>query len=164
MEVVPDDDVPHAEARHQDALDKILRAEDRKLLVEGQNHGKIELVAFQQRELLRQRRQPEMRAVRLEELSRMRLEHHGTRQPAVLCDGCAGSLEEGLMAAMHAVEIANRERGSPGLMGNMVVSVNDVHGTGDGCHFLSASKDSKCRPEVKPRWVILSRGAKRLKD
>ena len=47
MEIVPDDDVPHAEPRHQDSLDEIVSAERCQFLVEGQNNREIELVAFQ---------------------------------------------------------------------------------------------------------------------
>lgn len=56
MEIVPDDDVPHAQSRHQDALDEVMGAEGRQLLVEREDHGKIELVALQQGQLLGQRR------------------------------------------------------------------------------------------------------------
>ena len=71
-----------------------------------------------------------MRLVRLEELARMRLEHHGAGQPAMLGHCPARRLEQGLMAAMHAVEVADRQRRPPRFVGHVIVSVDDVHAGG----------------------------------
>src|SRR5687768_3732948 len=95
-----------------------------------------------------------MRSIGLKELARMRLEHHGARQSAM--SGCRGACltKQGLVPAMDAVEIPDRERGPSGIMGDVVVSVNNVHGPGDGAVVSSSSKDSNCRPEVKPRAAM----------
>ena len=81
-EVVADHHMAHAQPLHQHAVDEGLRRQPGQGGVEAHHHRHIEPERLQQRQLARQRRQAEMRLVRLEELARMRLEHDGAGRPA----------------------------------------------------------------------------------
>ena len=78
-------------------------------------------------ELLRQRREAEMRLVGLKKLARVRLEHHHAGKAAVLRHSPARGLEQCLMTAVHPVEIADRKRCTPDFVGNVIITVKDVH-------------------------------------
>ena len=79
------------------------------LRLEIDDEGLVEPERREQLELHRQRRQAEEGLVRREELTRMRLEHHGARALAVVLGEVAGAAEHDLMAAMDAIEIADGE-------------------------------------------------------
>ena len=74
-----------------------------------------------------------MLSVGMEQLPRVRFEHHraGKMRGAMPCRGfgaLAGTCEQRLMAAVHAVEVANRERCAAQLLGDMIETVEDMHG------------------------------------
>ncbi len=71
-----------------------------------------------------------MRPVRLEELARVRLEQDDAGGPARLGRLLARDVEQRLVAAMHAVEVADGERGAARGGGNVVDAVEDLHGRG----------------------------------
>ena len=87
-EIVPDHDMARAEPLGHDLGGEGLGAQRGQRLVEGNDEGLIEAESLQQLELQGQRRQPEERRVRREELARMRLEHHRAGTAAFLLWRC----------------------------------------------------------------------------
>ena len=70
-----------------------------------------------------------MRLVGLKIDARMRLEHHDAGAALEAGGDGAGFRQQGLMATMDAVEVANRDDAAAGIEREMVEAVNDVHGT-----------------------------------
>ena len=76
-----------------------------------------------------ERRQVKVRLLGVEEFARMRLENEGAGRCAELApDGRSGA-QQRLVAAMHAVEIADGEHGAARRIGHIPVAVNDLHRT-----------------------------------
>lgn len=114
-EVVTDHQPAHVQALHQDLLDEILRREGREMAAEMLHHHPVDAGVGECFELVTQvgdaRRGAFGRAGQLgEELARMRLEGHHRRVQPQLGGGLAHARQEGLVAQMHAVEIADGQR------------------------------------------------------
>ena len=109
-EVVADDHPADAVALSQRMLEGV-GAQPRKNGVEVLDEGEVEPAGAQQAELLAQRREPRWRLGGREEFARQRLERkHGAleaRSRRILAD----ALHDRLVAPVHAVEAAHRERG-----------------------------------------------------
>ena len=82
-----------------------------------------------------------MRLLRVEELARMRLEDERAGRRAELATDRRRRTQQRLVAAMHAVEIADGEHGAARRFGHIPVAVNDLHRTSFVCH---ASKFRRC--------------------
>ena len=109
MKIESGDDAGHREALHQHALDEFAGGKIGERGVEGQHDGAVEARAGEQPQLLALVAQPEQRIVGTEIAARMRLERERRgrhRQRARAGDGLA---DHRAMAAMHAVEIADRD-------------------------------------------------------
>ena len=128
VEVVADHHMRHVQLLHQHLLDERLGGQPRQRRVEAQHDGKVEPERLQQLQLARQRRQPEVRLVGLEELARMRLEQDHAGLAAGLGRRIPGGLQQRLVPAMHAVEVADGQRRAAGLRRHVCGSVQDDHG------------------------------------
>src|SRR5690606_15051345 len=126
-EVVSDHNMADVQGPDQHLLDKLRGRKPRQIGIERQHDGEIEPEALDQAQLLLKRRQPEVRLIRAEELPRVRLENH---DPGRL-PGCATPLQcfkqKRLMAAMHAIEIADGERPAEKLGRYVPVAVKNAH-------------------------------------
>ena len=109
MEVEPDRHAGGTEAVHQDAADEILRRQARERGVEGQDHGAVEAGGGEQAQLVALVGEPEQRHVRPKKCARMRLEGERRRRGAQVARARHRRRDDGAMAAMHAVEIADGE-------------------------------------------------------
>ncbi len=130
-EVVADQHIARAEAAHQHLVDEVLRCQRGQCGIEAQHHGLIDPAALELAELVAQagdsgRRQLGLARQPGKPVARMRLErHHRARQPAVL-GFAAQQRQHRLVAAMHAVEVADRQRAGGGDAG-MVETAEDAH-------------------------------------
>ncbi len=109
------------------AVDEGHRRERGECRIEAQHHGEIEPEALEQLELEGQRGQPEVRPFRLEELARVRLEQDhpgGAPQPG---RRVARHLQQRLVAAMHAIEVADGEGRTARGGGDVVRVVENLH-------------------------------------
>ena len=68
-----------------------------------------------------------MRLVGLEELARMRLEYQRAGRGAKLAADCRCRAQERLVAAVHAVEVADGQHGPTRRDRHIPVAVNDLH-------------------------------------
>ncbi len=114
-EVITDQHVAHAEAVNQHVLDESLRRLGRQPCIEGQDRALVDAAARQLGEFVAQRGNTRRREFgfarnRGEIVARMRLKaHHAARHPAVL-RLVFQQRQHGLVAAVHAIEVANRQR------------------------------------------------------
>ncbi len=69
-----------------------------------------------------------MRLVGLEELARVRFENHGAGGASRFAGLGDGQTDQRLMAAMHAIEIADRHHRTPRKRRHVAEAVNDLHG------------------------------------
>ena len=132
MEVVADHHMRHMQLLHQHLGDERLRGQARQRRIEAQHDGKVEPEGLQQLQLARQRRQPEVGFVGLEEFARMRLEQHHAGLAAGLGRRIADGLQQRLVPAMHAVEVADGQRRAAGLRRYVCGSVQNDHGIRHG--------------------------------
>ena len=131
-EVVPDHHQAGAQLIHQDALDEVLRAEAGQGFVKAQHHQMVHPTVLQRRAGVTQRGNarwcefgPALNAGEM--ITRMGLEaHHTAGQPALA--GLVGQQgQHRLMAAVHTVEVADRQRAGA-LAGGGKSAAEDLHG------------------------------------
>ncbi|TSE31240.1 hypothetical protein Ttaiw_01618 [Tepidimonas taiwanensis] len=141
--VIADEHITRVQRPNQHVVDERLGRQRRERLVEGQDHAFVDTAAAQLRQLVAQRgnaRRRQLRAAvpRGEEVPRVRLERHGARGHAAVTRLVDQQRQHRLMAAVHAVEIADRQRprlgGSPA---QVVQAVGDVHGRRGGVMRMS---------------------------
>ncbi len=96
-----------AEAGDQDLIDESFRRHLRQRVVERQDHRQVEPEALEQLQLSGPGCQREVRDVGAEEHAWVRLEHHHAGRRVAGGGGVAGRLQQCLMAAMDAVEVAD---------------------------------------------------------
>jgi hypothetical protein len=109
-EVVSDQHPAHVEARDEHVVDEGRGRERRQPCVEARDERDRDAERAKELELLSQLGQAGRRAVALEELARVRVEReHRRRQPQVV-GGLDEPRQHGLVPAVHAVEIADRQR------------------------------------------------------
>ena len=115
-----DDDVPGAEAIDDDAVDEIVGRQRGERGVEGKHDGDIEPQPIEDRQLLRQRRQVEVRLLGMEILARVRLEDECAGRSAELAPDRRGGTQQRLVPAVHAVEIADGEHRTARFVGTFL--------------------------------------------
>ena len=121
-------DVADAEAFDQNIDHKILGGTSRHHLVEVQADHEIEANIGQMAGLLAKRRQAKRHGRGLEEFARMRFEgNDAPRFVGVARDG-AGPVDHRTMAAMHAVEIAQRHNSAAQVIRGRTEVVPHDHG------------------------------------
>ena len=109
-EIVADQQIPDACAANQDALDEVLRSDLREAVIEAHHVRGVDAVRRQELELLAQRREACRRLIGCEEFPRVRLERHRAREQSARARGILQPGEHHLVAEVHAVEIADRQR------------------------------------------------------
>jgi hypothetical protein len=127
VEVVADHDVAGGERAGDDPLDEVVGFDAGQRRIEGQDDGEVEPEALEQPELVLEGRQAEMRLVRLKELARMRLEQDHAGRCAEPRGFFFGGAQQDLVAAVHAVEIADRQHGASGGRRHAVDSLENDH-------------------------------------
>ena len=108
MEVEADRRAADAEAADQDALDEIGRRGGGKLGVEGHDDGAVEPARRQQAQPVALAGELEQRVLRAQEHARMRRERQRRRLAAERLGALERGADHGAVAAMHAVEVADR--------------------------------------------------------
>ena len=117
VEVIARDHMGDAQPLHQVADDEVFRAEFGQRPVEGQHRHEGGAQRRDQPRLQRLRRQAEHRLVRLEIAARVRLEADDAPGPSEPPGFGRGS-QQRLVAAVHAVEIADGDDGAPAVFRN----------------------------------------------
>mmetsp|Transcript_70428 Transcript_70428/g.165811 ORF Transcript_70428/g.165811 Transcript_70428/m.165811 type:complete len:423 (-) Transcript_70428:2047-3315(-) len=136
-EVVAHQHVLRAQAIDQHLADEVLRGQGGERLVEGQDDHLVHAAAFELDQLVAQRGDAGRRQLGLaglggEEVARMRLEgQHAARQATVAGLGLQ-QRQHGLVAAVHAVEIADGQRAG-GRDAGMVEASEHSHRTDCPC-------------------------------
>ena len=129
VKVVAHDHVPYAQALRQQLLLELARAEISHAVVEPQHHDAIDTVQRQCLELLAQPHQARRSRRAFEEFARCRLErHHGGRQAEFVGLAPQG-LQHVLVAAMHAVEVADRRHATAMLRTQVVQAAHQLQWT-----------------------------------
>ena len=128
-EVVADDDVAHAEPVDQHVRDEVVGRQVGERRIEGEHDREVEAEAFEQRELAFERREVEVRLRGLEELARVRLEDQHAGGCVELARGVPDGGQQRLMAAVHAVEVAESEHRAARFLRHIPIAVNDPHQT-----------------------------------
>src|SRR5665213_1444731 len=112
MEIETDGRAADAEAPDQNVLDKISGGGGGKLGVEIHHDGAIEPARRQQPQPVAVARQLEQRVLRPQEQPRMRREGQSRGLAPERLGACASGADHSAMAAVHAVEIADRHNGA----------------------------------------------------
>ncbi len=150
-EVVTHQHIAGCQRPHQHVIDEGLWRLPRKPFVKRQDHAFVDTAVGEFRELVAQRGDARRRdlgaAERLREMvARMRLEgHRAARQPAVL-RLIAQQRDHGLMAAVHAVEVADGERARMARQPVVEASV-DFHG-------WAVARKRRRRGVVECRYIV----------
>jgi len=132
-EIVPHQHVLHAQRAHQAFFNEGLGRLGRQALVEGQHHALVNAAARQLFELVAQGGDAGGREVGLvvhggEVVARVRLEgHHAGGHTAVL-GFVLEQGQHGLVAAVHAIEIADGQRAAARVDGAARQAAKDLHG------------------------------------
>ena len=116
-EVVAADDMASAQPLQQHVVDEGVGRKGRERLVEVLRQHGLHAVLLQQPEPGRRQGQPERPGVGHEEAARMRLEGQRHDRRVQHLGVLGGAIEQRLMAAMHAVEIAQRHCPAPPFSG-----------------------------------------------
>src|SRR3984885_3433788 len=154
MKVVADRNAADSEPLDKIVVNKILRRGFGAALVESQDHGARESRCGQKAELCSLIGETELRGVRAEIASRMRLEGHRESRSAMGQPHAPGGVNDRTMAKMDAVEIAHCDHHSLG-DGGRRAGVAD-HGKFGG-HLQSLSSYGRTDRDVA-RWTKSSRG------
>ncbi len=130
-EVVADQHVARAEPGHQHLLDELRRRLRGQALIEGQHHGLVDAAAFQFGEFVAQRRHARRCGLGLagtpcKEVARVRLEGEYRRGHGAVPRFVDQQRQHRLMAAVHAVEVADRQGAGP-QQGGMAQTAEDSH-------------------------------------
>ncbi|MCY1206807.1 hypothetical protein D9M72_183870 [compost metagenome] len=128
-EIVTDFQMPGPQPLDQDRMDELGSAEFPQAAVERQAKHPVHTLTSQQLELVAQTGQTYRCGIRAEELARLRLEYHHAGGQTKLSRTLAQPLENGLMAAVHAVEIADGGDTAPMLGSQVVEALNQLHST-----------------------------------
>ncbi len=131
-EVVAHQHVAGTQTAHQHLLNEGLRRQRGERFVEAQHHDLRHAAALELGQLVAQRRDAWRRQLGLagslgEEVARMRLERQHARRQAAVPRLVGQQREHGLVAAVHAVEAADRQRAGACDLG-MVKAAEDAHG------------------------------------
>ena len=127
--VIAHQHIAHAQPAHQHLLDELLRRQRRQRGVKGQHDGLADSAAGQLGQLVAQRTHPrrgQTAAARGggKPVARMRLERHHTTGHAPVPRLVLQQRQHGLMAPVHAVEVAYRQRATGRNAGVMQTAKN----------------------------------------
>ncbi len=125
--VVAHHHVARAQPLAQDPVGEVLRAEVRQRLVEVERHQQVDAQGLDEPRLDPERRQTEGRRVRREEAARVRLEGEDRLRPFQLVGQTPGLRDHFLVAAVDAVEIADRDDRTLQRLRHVVVMAQDLH-------------------------------------
>ena len=144
MEIIACDHGADAEAAQQDLGDECLRREARQGFVEGDDDHAINAEPLQDPGLGVARREAEDRVGSFEKIGGMRLEGEDNAGKAKFFSQGVGAFDHGHMAAMHAIEIADR--------GDRAVEPRRRRGRINGDdEFFGGGKDRPREPEIPER-------------
>ena len=162
-EIVADEHVACAEAAQQHAVDEGLWRQGGQRLVEAQHDGLLDAAALELGELVTQRRDACRRleraagaaGLRGEEVARMRLESQGAGRHAAVPRFADQQRQHGLVAPVHAVEVADRD-GAGRSDAGVVVAAKHLHsgdycGTAGPCGAACALSDASAASGWWPR-------------
>src|SRR5690606_8853936 len=113
-EVVTDLQVFHPQPVDQHLMDELVSRQLAQAAIEGQAQHPIDTLAGEQLELLAQTCQACRRGVRGKELARLRLEDHHAARHSQFDGPLAQASQNGLMATVHTIEIADGGNASLG--------------------------------------------------
>ena len=130
MKIEADGRTANAEPADQDARDELLRRQRGERGVEGEHQRAVEAGGGEQAQLRGLIGQAKHRIGRAQQLARMRLERDGDRRSAERGRARDRRIDHGAMAAVHAVEIADRRDRAPKLRDARRVIADDQHGLG----------------------------------
>jgi hypothetical protein len=126
-EVVPDLQVLHAKAIHQNGIDEFAGAELAQALVESQAQNTVDAFGGQQLQLVPQAGQTGRRGVRSKELPRLRLENYYAAGHAQLERTLTQARQDSLVATVYTVKVANSGDTAPMLGAQIVEASNQLH-------------------------------------
>jgi hypothetical protein len=132
-EVVTDQDVPDAQRLHQDVLDECLRRQRGQASVEGQHHTLVDAAALELFQLVAQggdagRGEFGLAVLRSEKVARVRFEGHGAGGHSPVACLVLQQRQHGLVATVHAIEVADGERTALGRgQGAVPEAAEDFH-------------------------------------
>jgi hypothetical protein len=135
-EIVAHQHVAHAQSRHQHVGDEALGRQGREVLVEAQQDHVVDAATLQLEHLVAQRgdaRRGEfgLAGAAREEVARVRLEGEHAGRHAAMARLVAQQRQHGLVAAVHAVEVADGQRRAAfreGEGGEGAEAAMDLHG------------------------------------
>ena len=114
---------------HQHVHDEILRELSGHFCIEMQHDQHIDAGPREELRLGAERGEPKWAGVRLKEFAGIRFEYHGGKRPAFGLRNLRRMGDQGAMAAMHAVKIAERNDGAFRPIRRIPVVPQDPHGT-----------------------------------
>ena len=126
-EIPADDDVTGPQPTEEDGIDEVLRRTPGEVEVEMED---IEVIGAERRDMAglgAQRRQAERRVIGPEHTPRMGLEGEHAKRCAQIPGDRAGLADEGLVAEMDAVEIADGDDAAPGLRRQILIMAKNTH-------------------------------------
>ena len=139
LEIAADDNAACAQPIDQHVHDKFLRALRRHLGIESEREHRIDALLGKETRLGAERREAKRFAAGPKKFLRMRLEGEHGQRGATLFGNAFGIRDQRLMAAMHAVEIADgHDRAAIG-RGNVAIVAKDAHGAGSGLGCAQAA-------------------------
>ena len=127
-EIVSRNHVCRLKPPDQGALDEINGAEAGKGIVEPLHDQQVAAQLGDLSHLGAKGGQPERRLVGLEQLPGVGLERQHRPGPPLVAGDHAGFVDDRLMAAVHAVEVADGDGGPTGVLGQGVVMAKNPHG------------------------------------
>ncbi len=163
VEVKPDHGAAHREPLDQDAADEVGRGQMGQRSVEGKHDRAVESGRRQQPQFGGLVGQPEQRLAGIEESARMRLESQRRGRLAQSLGAAARNRNHRLVAAMHAIEIADGDdRPAQAVTGRVVAHDDEAVGR----HPAAMVKTRQCPSAVagaaesrerERRWSTLNR-------
>ena len=127
VEIIAHHHMTGREAGRQEVADEILRLEIGQRAVEGQHHHEGSTQGLDDALLELRRGQAEDRHGGLEEAARVRLEGDDAPGNAEALGFGAGDIEEFLVAPVNAVEVADRDNGTPQLRRHRAFAGDQTH-------------------------------------
>ena len=112
---------------YNDTLNELLAFQMRQSFVEIQDNQRVHAQRFDMVRLIVKGRQPVRRVMRPEETSRVRLESQDDQRRAVVARNVGATPDNGLMPAMHPVEIAQHHDALARAFRNVFNGSDDLH-------------------------------------
>ena len=115
-------------AADEELVDESIGRPARELVREGNDEQRVDAHVAQQLVLLRQRQDLRRHAVRRDDRQRMRMKGDDRRRPPGLARARDDAADDGLMADVHPVEVADRGHASARQIGLSKWVVDEDHG------------------------------------